>query len=220
MQLKNPVEETKNTLWIFGDSFSAPLSHKLNRYWSSEYIRYLGYHPSIFPELIARDLNLYLKNMAEPGIGNESIIDTISLNLTNIKKDDLVIIGWSAPTRWRFADGDDWKVVGAFETETDVLSKNTINEISANRVHSLYEEELFHRAEILKRALDWPNRFVYQWTWYPIQPYTLIHRIRGERIKDETQNQLKDNHSTKTTHKIMSKKIVEEFEKWRDINRV
>lgn len=206
--------EDKKTLWIFGDSFSAPLSHKLNRYWSSEYIRYLGYHPSIFPELISRDLDLYLKNVAEPGIGNESILDMISLNLKKIKKDDLVIIGWSAPTRWRFVEEDSWKVVGAFQTESDVLNNVTIEQISQNRLHSLYEEELFHRAELVNKALGYPNSYVYHWTWYPIQSYSLIHRIRGERIKDETKGELEDNHFSKNTHKILSKKIIEDYSDW------
>ena len=211
--------ENKKTLWVFGDSFSAPLSHKLNRYWSSEYIRYLGYHPSIFSELISRDLDLYLKNVSEPGIGNESIIDMISLNLKNIKKDDLIIIGWSAPTRWRFVEDDNWKVVGAFETETNILDKNTIDEISQNRLHTLYEEELFHRTEIVNRALGYPNTYVYHWTWYPIQPYTLIHRIRGERIKDETKGELEDNHFSRNSHKIMARKIIEDYERWLTINK-
>jgi hypothetical protein len=210
--------ENKKTLWVFGDSFSASLAHKLNRSWSTDYIRYLGYHPSIFPELISRDLDLYLKNVSEPGIGNESILDLISLNLKNIKQGDLVIIGWSSPTRWRFVEDDNWKVVGAFETQTDILDTKTMNEVSQNRLHGLYEEELFHRAEIVNKALGYPNSYIYQWTWYPIQPYKLIHRIRGERIKDETKGELEDNHFSKNSHKIMSRRIIEDYERWMSIN--
>lgn len=209
----------KQNLWIFGDSFSAPFYHKKNKPWSEAYSKYLGYYPSCFGELLAKELNMNLKNEAEPGIGNESIIDRIILNLNNIKEDDIVIIGWSSPTRWRYVENNEWCDVVSPEDESNALEESTIKEISINRMDLLYESELCNRAELIDRVLGSPNkRFVYHWIWYAIKQYNLIHRIRGERIKDETKGELDDNHFSAKSHKIMVKKIINEFEIWKAIN--
>lgn len=209
----------KKTLWVFGDSFSSPFYHKKNKSWSTKYSEYLGYYPSCFAELLARDLDMELQNESEPGIGNESILDRIILKLDKIKQDDLVVIGWSSPTRWRYVDGKTWVDVVSPEDESHYLESKTLEEISTNRLNPLYESELCNRVELINRVLTQPNnKFVYHWTWYPIQPYNLIHRIRGERIKDETKNELIDNHFSANSHKVLSKKIQKEYDMWRVIN--
>lgn len=209
----------KKTLWVFGDSFSAPFYHKKNKSWSEDYSKYLGYYPSCFGELLAKQLNMDLKNEAEPGIGNESIIDRIILSLNNIKDGDIVVIGWSAPTRWRYVEKGEWKDVVSPDDESDTLTESTIGDISINRLEPLYESELCNRVELVNKVLGGPNkRFIYHWTWYAIEPYNLINRIRGERIKDETKGELGDNHFSAKSHKRITKKIINEFEIWKSIN--
>lgn len=208
----------KPNLWVFGDSFSAPFSHFKNRIWSHKYISYLGYHPSCYGELLAKEMNLTLKNQSEPGIGNDSILDRICINLHNIQKNDIIVIGWSSPTRWRIVKDEDWLDITSSVSDDTNLSNTTIEEIGINRLEKLYESELFNRAELVNKALGSPNTFTYHWTWYPIQPYNLIHRIRGERIKDATNGELIDNHFSAKSHKVLSKKIIKEYELWKTIN--
>lgn len=224
--IKEMVESEKQavenkTLWVFGDSFSADFSHIKNRIWSQEYIKFLGYHPSCYGELLARDLGMYFRNLAEPGISNYSIIDLISLNIDNIKKNDIVVIGWTSPTRWRYVNNGTWKDVSQSleNDEYDIFDKEIIEKISANRLDKLYESELFNWVELIHRLLGGiENRFIYHWTWYPLEQYPLINRIRGERIKDETNGHLVDNHFSANSHRILSKKIQKEYNTWNVIN--
>jgi len=202
------------TLWVFGDSFSSKFNHELNLPWSSEYIKYLGFIPPIYVDEISNSLKCNVKNISYPGISNYDIIDLISINYEQIKDDDIVIIGWTSPTRWRYVDNsNNWKVVGSFNKDNgnNTLLESTIDEISFNRTNNLYKDEVVHRSKIVKYSLSWPNRFVFQWSWYNYE-YQNINYIRGERITDETRGRIGDNHFSRNTHIKFANKILKEYE--------
>lgn len=75
------------TLWIFGDSLSYPTNINLKQSW---------------PSLLASKLNCDLQNFAVPGADNFYIYHCYKSALNKIKSTDIVIIGWSHPSRKSF----------------------------------------------------------------------------------------------------------------------
>jgi hypothetical protein len=90
-------------IWIFGHS--ASLSHDLNdsnKGW-----------PALFSKLISQPVT----NLAKAGADNLFIFHTIVSNLSKIKNDDVVIVGWSHPSRKSFVYDDRYQ---------DVVDNNTL----------------------------------------------------------------------------------------------
>jgi len=107
------------TLWIFGDSFSESWEGVLQRRESHgqwQYTDWLGRKPHHFSETIKEIVNntvdnpqnqqtekiTHIRNYGLGGFDNYSILETIGHHIPEIKKNDMVMIGWSAMTRWRF----------------------------------------------------------------------------------------------------------------------
>lgn len=93
-----------NTLWIFGDNNSAIFGKTTER----RYYHYKKYRNGNFPktwsEIISSKLNLRLKNLAIKGQSNYDIFEMFAKCCADIKKDDVVIIGWGFIERFRLAD--------------------------------------------------------------------------------------------------------------------
>jgi len=90
-------------LWVFGDSFSSifGIEDDINL----EYIKkYPNYDSSIPPaawyDHLSKKLNCTLERFSFPGGSNDLIISTILENLQYISKDDIIIVGWTRPTRF------------------------------------------------------------------------------------------------------------------------
>lgn len=74
-------------LWVFGQSMSMPHGLAEEHGW---------------PYLIGQQLNIEYTNFAQPAADNFFIYHTFLENLEQINNDDLVIIGWSHPSRKSF----------------------------------------------------------------------------------------------------------------------
>lgn len=75
-------------LWIFGHSFSLPFNLKND--------------DDGWPSILAKELSLNLINFSKPAADNLFIYHTYQLVREKIKKEDIVIIGWSHPSRKSF----------------------------------------------------------------------------------------------------------------------
>ena len=51
----------KRTLWTFGDSFTARFA---NTGWSTNYVKWKGYIPKVYGEIISDKLEMQLQNWA------------------------------------------------------------------------------------------------------------------------------------------------------------
>jgi hypothetical protein len=91
-------------LWIFGDNNSAVFGKTKER----RFKYYKEYRGGVFPkswsELLSNKLNLELKNMAVFGQSNYDIFDMFCKCVEQIKKNDIVIIGWGYVQRFRLVD--------------------------------------------------------------------------------------------------------------------
>lgn len=198
-----------NTVWAFGDSFTARYNE--NDWWGKEYIKYKGYKPKVYSELIAEKMNMEERNFAFGGSDNYSIFQLVCDNINDINDGDVVIIGWAPTTRFRVYDEQN-KRFAMINSKSTALSDNdifisnltnkTINEIHINRLDPIYESEILSWEKIIKRALK--NNIVYFWKW---SNNNQIDVNDYECICNETNNLITDCHWSEDGHRKFSEEL-------------
>lgn len=187
-----------NTLWSFGDSYTEGYGLP----WARDYIKWKGYKPLNFSDLLAKDLNLFPKNLAKGGSDNYTIFESICENIDDIKKDDFVIIGWSNPVRFRLATNNNtWSTLLPGNDHNisifDHLSKESINEILVNRGSYKFAHEIDSWIKIINKAL--PENDVINWTPFG-ESMTQCEFIRCTTIVEETKKEVDNGHYGETGH--------------------
>lgn len=76
-----------------------------------------------WPALIAKELNVELVNLAQPGYSNDGVVqDLVEFDL---KDGDFVTIGWTTNQRLLFVDNEGWYTTMVFEGDTDYRAQVT-----------------------------------------------------------------------------------------------
>ena len=136
-----------NDLFLFGCSYTAGYEDDLYK----PYVEYKKFRGGNFPktwsELLSEKLNLNHVNYATGGIGNDEIFQRICNKSNEFKRDDVVIIGWTYMTRYRWAHPkihDHWLRFSPHygELEKQFLSEVTNSEICINRENIQYYYQL------------------------------------------------------------------------------
>jgi hypothetical protein len=156
-------------IWIFGDSFSVPFETHINNKcdWAIDYFNYKKEIPKTFGSVLSDLLKIDVTNLAIPGCDNYTMFHSYIKNIENIKKDDIVIIGWSEVGRFRLASKlNTWiSFVPNFDNELkkmENISNQTIMEVCVNRLSDIYIDELNDFIKIMKYSL--PNNIIYNWS--------------------------------------------------------
>ena len=95
-------------LWTFGDSFTAGHGCKNFKningavHYYNKFKDYIDLNKRIWPGIVSDLLKLELVNLGRNGLSNESIADTIIVNIQNISINDIVILQTSTPGRYDF----------------------------------------------------------------------------------------------------------------------
>jgi hypothetical protein len=145
-----------SNLWIFGDNSSAIFGKTKER----RFKYYKEYRGGIFPkswsELLAKEFNFQLKNMAVSGQSNYDIFEMLCKCVNQIQKDDIVIIGWTYLQRFRLVD----ETTNGFVT----IRKNQFKEEHINNPALLNGIDINVVNSILKNRTntEWANE-VYNW---------------------------------------------------------
>jgi hypothetical protein len=178
-------------LFTFGDSFS----EGYNEYaiWSTSYVKWKGYKPKIFSEIISEEMGFELVNYGKGGNDNYSILESFFKHYSEIKKDDLVLINWSSIERFRVVtkSGEWITMVPYFKNVMDDLdiSERTVEEIFVNRTSDKFLDEV----NIWIDYINITNNNVIQWT--PFTTKLNCHPFGGyHTIGDETKFELVDGH--------------------------
>ena len=183
------------TLWVFGDSFSNPFVIEGSDTWKTKYIEYKGYVPKIFGDIVSEKLGINYINKSPNSVDVQGLIDNITLCLDDIKDGDIVSVGWPPVERFRLVNKNGfWHSynVGSIKNENMDFHNQMLLEISKNRLHPLYLEELKLRKKLIDRALE--KCRVIHWTW-------VNHRILGfETIYSETKSLIMDHHWSEKGH--------------------
>lgn len=220
-------------LYIFGDSFSAGFSFESN--WTNNYVNWKGYTPQGFGEIVSEKLNLELINLAENASDNYSILQKFCDNVDNIKKNDLVIIGWSSPLRFRLVSNNlknydcaqitglpnhtDWITIlpnyDEFSTkkfDRTKISESTLIEILLNRDDIRYCNEVNSWIKLLNNV----NKNIIHWTPFD-QRLNCIFLNKFETIFHETNGELNDWHFSEKGHQQSADLFINKF---KDKNKI
>jgi hypothetical protein len=145
-----------NTLHTFGCSFTAFFVEGRKEY--KDYMDFRGgAFPKIWSELLSERMGLKLSNNGVGGSSNYDIFQSFCDNLVKIKKNDIVIIGWSFKERFRLVNETHdlfIKVDAGFNTELLNVSENTIDEILCNRMSKKWCEEVHSWEKAIKKLSD------------------------------------------------------------------
>ena len=197
-------------LYIFGDSFSAGFSFESN--WTNPYVNWKGYTPKGFGEIISQKLNLELINLSENASDNYSILQKFCDNEKNIKKNDLVIIGWSSPLRFRLVSKD-WITIlpnydkfSTKEIDKTKISESTLIEILLNRDDIRYCNEVNSWIKLLNNL----DKNIIHWTPFD-QRLDCMFLNKFETIVTETNGKLNDWHFSENGHKQLSDLFINKF---------
>jgi hypothetical protein len=195
-------------LWIFGDSFSTPFNHESNRIWSNKYIEWKGYTPKIFSDILSEELNLELCNMGVGGSCNDTIFESIYANAHDIKKGDIIIIGWSNILRFRVATENKewWSVIPeythTYSNKLPFFSKNSLDEMVYNRSYSIYEDSLTKKKNFIKWLFK--NNIVIQWSPFESITKQKIKNGALNTLEDETNGEIQNKHYSEIGHKELA----------------
>jgi len=181
-------------LWTFGDSFTEFYNPKYD--WSKKYIEWKGYTPKVYGEVIAEELGYELVNKGLGGSSNQTILETVCEYSNQINPNDMVIIGWSSPIRFRLVDEyGKWQhliphMLLPFEKMGNVSSESIL-EILENRYHKKYCEEVESWVKLIDIAFK--DNQVIHWK-YHIEKIN-VHTITNlESVHKETNGLIDDGH--------------------------
>ena len=207
------------SLWIFGDSFSTTFEIKETdnqiSNWRKEYIDWKGFLPKSFSEILSDKLNIHTNNQSCGGFDNYSIFETLIDNIDIIQPNDIIIIGWSSPIRYRLVNKENkfnplhtWWYSANEEALLKLgISQSTINEIFINRNEniSLYINEINSFIKIINKALS--SNTIIHWTPFYESKKNGLNVISIpllERIEDETNLEITDAHFSERAHLLLS----------------
>jgi hypothetical protein len=199
-------------LWTFGDSFTEGYNEKHE--WSKNYIKWKGYTPKVYGEVIADRLDIDLKNIGQGGSDNYTILERVCENVDKIKDDDLIIIGWSSPIRFRLV-GEDKKtwcsIIPIFDNKIDnfgkMISQSTLDEIFVNRDTELYQMEIINWIKLLNKTFK--SNTIIHWTHNrKMHGTNLWNFSKFNKIKNETNDDINDNHYSEFGHLQLADELI------------
>lgn len=193
-------------IWIFGDSFSTPFLRTKLDPWQKTYVNWKGYKPKVFGDIIADNLNYKSMYFASGGISNDFIFEKIYTNANKIKKNDIIIIGWSSINRFRLSLENKkwWNIVNSGENkwsdddEYPDISNRTIGEILLNRELPMWKDELKKRIEFINWLFA-KNRVIHWSPFKGVCEYDIFKK-NPELIRDETNQEVDDTHYSELGH--------------------
>lgn len=192
-------------IWIFGDSFSCTLDNPNT--WATDYVKWKGYIPKTFGQIIGDHYGIGVKTMAESGLDNDTIYEIICESAPHINSDDIILIGWSNILRFRLSINNKWQSILWYDLDSNFgVDRRTILDIITNRESKVYEDEFLKR----KNFLNWlfKNNKIIHWTPFSQQ----FHLMNGfepiETVYKETNGLIDDKHYSEFGHKVLADRII------------
>lgn len=221
-----------NSVWVFGDSMTAPISGKFPEK-SSPYSEWLGRYAKVSCEMLAEHFDFEPMNRGVAGASNNQIFANFLKEHTNIKSGDIVVIGWSPIMRYRiasyskFSDSQHtWLQIWARgykpQVENTCLDGKWLTEevaeqivLNRNEFKDLYSEEINEWTSFIKEWADLKGVTVITWTWCQKEfggEHSINVDIPPRRRTDmsmETDNMVKDGHYGEVGHKELFEEILD-----------
>jgi len=200
------------TVWVFGDSFSVDFEN--NRIGNFELYKDLkGYFPKTWGKILSEELGCEYRNFAQGGWDNYSILQSFCENITEIKKNDIVFVGWAPEPRIRLTDENgDWRSFNAVTQSTwGDISSDDILKLLLSRVSGKHKEP---NKGVMSELLSWENMIKFTmkemllhiWKWNNNGLF-----MNYQTIKDETNGTIPDGHWSEDGHKNYCKDLMKEL---------
>jgi len=191
-----------NTLWSFGDSFSTPYGEKPYNA-AEQYIKYKGYEPKIFPNIVAEKLEMECVINAKGGLDNYSILENVCNIADKVKDGDIIIIGWSHINRFRIVKKNgEWLSIlpflrlGKFEQmNMDLLDMLAVNRLDFEKN---YTEEVNSWIKLINRSFS--KNIVIHWSAFHKSKINAMRFRNITTIRMETRNSVDDGHYGEMGH--------------------
>lgn len=195
-------------IWIFGDSYSTPFRRDNRDRWQDGYIKWKGYKPKIFGDILGERFGYEVNYLSDGGICNDFIFERIYTNVSKIKRGDIIIIGWSSINRFRLALENPkwWNIVSVGENrwgDGDTypnIKPSTIEDILVNRSLSMWMDELNKRKEFIQWLFK-GNRVLH---WSPFKGVCSGEILNPQTIEEETNGEVMDTHYSEGGHVMVS----------------
>ena len=199
------------TVWVFGDSFSVDFEN--NRIGNFELYKDLkGSYPKSWGKLISEELGCDYKNFAQGGWDNYSILQSFCENITEIKPNDIVFVGWAPEPRIRITDENGkWRSFNAMaQIDWGGISSDCILDLLLNRVTGEHkdpnkgvEEERMAWENMIKFTMK--DMILHIWRWSNIID-------RGyQTIQEESDGNIEDTHWSENGHVSYFKDLIKEL---------
>jgi hypothetical protein len=194
-------------IWVFGDSFTDRYILSNNK----SYIDWKGYTPKTYHEILGEKLDSPIKNFSESyGMDNYTIFQTLCDNINEINQ-DIVIINWSEPVRFRLVDyvSQKWRTVLPLKSTRVVrglpyvngVKDETVLDTFTNRENHLWLTEIDSWVKIINKALS--DSIVIHWTWH--------NNTQFQTITEETKGEVIDFHYSEKGHIDLSNWILDQI---------
>ena len=197
------------TIWVFGDSFSVDFEN--NRIGNFELYKDLkGYYPKSWGKLISEELGYEYKNFAQGGWDNYSILQSFCENITEIKPNDIVFVGWAPEPRIRITDENGkWRSFNAMaQIDWGGISSDCILDLLLNRVTGEHKEP---NKGVEEERMAWENMIKFTmkdmilhiWKWGDKGLF-----MNFQTIEQETNGLIPDGHWSEDGHINFSKNLI------------
>ncbi len=198
------------TIWTFGDSLTE--GFKSTDLWARTYVKWKGYVPLTYGEIIANRFEYQIINLGKGGSDNYTIFETFCKNIDKFGKDDIVIIGWSDVVRFRLHNGDGrWiSILPNFTNNINNISQDTIGEILVNRDSDVYVDEVNNWLNVIKKSLC--DIKLITWSMFnkgKLKGLYINEKI--ELISIETKGEIMDYHFSELGQKTIAEILIKEI---------
>lgn len=104
----------------------------------SNYTPYSERDIQCWPEIVAKELDMNLLNVAKLGVGNDYVANTVTdAVLDNLSRDITVMVLWAAPNRLNFFDFEDY--IFPIDINLENSHRSLLEKYSAHAYSDLYE---------------------------------------------------------------------------------
>jgi hypothetical protein len=173
------------TLHLFGDSYTQ--GHLLDIHFPRypEWREFRGGNlPLCWGDLLSKKLNMKMENHAIAGMSNTEIFQTICRYSNEFEKDDIVIINWTYPQRFRWAYCDEkqdfcgWKRLSANPEDGTYISELTRMDIAVNKTLPPYIDEVYEQEKLLLEFSKSKGFQVFFWS----SDIDIINNLSSEKL--------------------------------------
>lgn len=197
-----------NTLWTFGDSFTAGTGCGVD---DEYHINYFKTGDKIWNIWLSELLNIDLINCGKGGYSNDLILDSIIDNWKNINKGDVVFIGFTYPHRFDVpVNGELRPIVHNFSSNPFPPSKLEQFKTIVNFQYH-FSDNILYKNRQMKR-FEWIKSLLQKKKCKLVTIWDVQYDTKNlETITGATHGKIKDGHLSYTGHKLLAEMFYKKY---------